>query len=552
MAITPQDVVGWFGSLPEAARHLSLLTALYLSCWAYTLRLDAFLIDDEEGIRRFSDRYDSERQIVLDAYEHEEGGKKTVYKNSQFNPQLPFPVSVLRWLRILWGRKFREIGKNRAGHPVYGYVQSAPKHHVLSLLIHYANSVLAYFLLSGLFGGNLAFAATALFIAHPITVQAVAWISGIGYLLSLFFALLAFHVAGISEPYGVYGSAIATYLSCTSLLSGFANWVILTYMGNYHSAAISLLVGAFVMFTYGRSTVQYRKDAFRAQNLGRSTTLNLRKPIVIVKTMFYYLKMLIFPKRLGLFHKWGYHFEEGLERVDGMFWSGMAVIAMSLISFYYGPEPVRFGILWLFSYLILFSNVITAQQFVADRYAFISSLGFCLILANLLAPYPMALCLLLGVYIMRVWVHLPTFSGHEAFYRSNISNFPDSEVAYGNLGVIYSQNGMGGSAADVWNKALSINQHYDVPAYNLYSLFRSNGMFTQAREYLVKALNAKTVHFKEQWERELVDLEKHIASKAAVDDLNAKLNEAVRLGNKDDIIKLRDEIIRITTPQSPS
>lgn len=528
--------------------HLAVLTFLYIAVWSYVFRLKEFLIDDDHGIAPYSDRWDEKAQKVIDSYE--DGGR--TFKHGQFNPNPGMPGSVIRWLRILWGRTYKVVGKTAQGHDVYGYVQSPLKHHALSFIVHYANIILAYLFLTKLFGGTVAFFTCVLFLCHPITVMAVAWISGIGYLLSLLFALITFNLSfALSGQLLTFSTLATSYISCAALLSGFANWIILLATGHKEAAIASFLVSMFLMMTYGKKTVDHRKNAFTEQNMGHSTTINWRKPIVIVKTVYYYFKMLIFPKRLGLFHTWGYHFDETLERVDSMFWKGITSLAGLGTLAYFAPDPVRFGILWMLAYLVLFSNVITAQQFVVDRYAFISSLGFCLIAAWYLAPYPEIFWTLTGIYIMRSWVHLPTFKSQIHFYESNIFNFPDSEVAYGNLGVIYSQKGRMGSGQDCWNKALAMNPHYDVPAYNLYSLFRSNGMLEMAKDYLQKCLNAKTVHFKARWEEEMKDLDRHIEIKKKVDDLNAKLNEAVKTGAYEAIHPLRDAIIAITNPSPP-
>lgn len=543
-----------------AYSHIAILSFVYVIAWSYILTLKEFLIDDDFGIKPFSDRFvqhkDPQGNIVkeelVDWYEHDDNGKKTVFKNNQFNPLIGMPGAVIRWLRILWGRKWAVLGKNSKGHEVYGYVQSVTKHHLLSFLVHYANILLSYTFLKSLLGEDLAFYSTLLFSIHPITAMAVAWISGIGYLTSLLFALISFNLPQLlSGSPLIYSTLLATYMSCAGLLAGFANWLILLLIGHKESALSAFLVAVFMMATFGRSTVDYRKKQFSEQNMGKSTTFNWRKPIVIVKTMYYYFAMLVFPKRLGLFHKWGYHYDEKIERIDFMFFKGVFVLLALFYAIYAGPFAVKFGAIWLLAYLILFSNVITAQQFVVDRYAFISSLGFCIITAYYLSPYPALFWSLCGVYIMRIWCHLPSFNDQVSFYESNVRNFPDSEVAYGNLGVVYSQNGKPGTSADLWQKALSLNEFYDVPSYNLFSLYRQNGLFNEARGMLLKCLNAKTVHFKERWESELKELDKHIELKKRVDDLNRQLNDAIRDGKLELVAPLREELIRITNPPKP-
>ena len=113
---------------------------------------------------------------------------------------------------------------------------------------------------------------------------------------------------------------------------------------------------------------------------------------------------------------------------------------------------------------------------------------------------------------MRVWVYLPTFQNEVRFYESNAQNFPDSEVALGNLGVAYLNHGLPGKAVDTWLEATRINPHYDVPWYNLYSFSKQQGDLIQAREFLKQCLNAKVIHFPDIWNKELAGLDMQIAA----------------------------------------
>lgn len=507
--------------------HLFTISFIYFITWIYTIR-GQFLIDDQEGIARFSDRLEKDK--LIDSYEHDENGQKTKYKNLQFNPGVKLPGSIIRWLRLHIGKKFTVIGKNSKGHEVYGYIQDPKRHHVLSIIVQYANLLLIYFFLTRLFGSGLAFKTTLLFSVFPLACQCVAWISGIGYLLCLLGATGSFLVSSfvpglwVSVPLVLILSIVSSY----GLFSGAFNWIIFLVLGDWIHAGVSFSVFLFSFLQFGRGFVDHRVKEFKKQNMGGSTVLNIRKPIVMVKTLWYYFCLTIFPKRLGLFHKWGYHYEPKIERFDWMFFKGALLLVFLLVGIFQFPAPVSFGIIWWITYLLVFSNFITAMQFVVDRYAFISSIGFCLILAYLTNPYPAVFGTILGIYMMRTWVHLPTFNDLPSFYESNVFNFPDSEVALGNLGVTLMGIGNPGSAVDKWNKAAQINPHYDVPHYNLYSIFKTNGMLDVAEQHLEKCLNSKVVHFREHWEKELKQLRYLKRVKRPLTQQMEEINECYR------------------------
>lgn len=499
--------------------HLAVLGITFLFTWSYSIKGD-WLIDDMDGIWQFGDKYNQEKEEKIDWYEQETGreiekdGKrekeKVKLKNRQFNKYVNFPGSVIRWIRLNLGAKFQRLGKNKKGHEIFGYVQSAYKHHTINLVIHLANTFLLYFFLKNIVSEQVAFVSTLLFIIHPISCQSIAWISGIGYLLCLNMALLSFSIPfWIPEPLiHVPIVCILTWLSCSFLLAGLANFIILALLGFWWAALGAGLVSILCFITQALWVKNYRVKAFKDQNMGHSTKVNLRKPIVMLKSFFYYVCLTLFPKRLGLYHEWGYHYDEKMERFDLRAMGGLITLAVLGLIAYFGAFPLKLGAVWFVIYVGLFLNLITAQQTVADRYAFIASLGFCLIAGYFLQDYPLIVAFLAGLMLMRTWTHLPTFDNQIKFYQSNIWNYPKSEVALGNLGTVYMQLGMKGMADDSWKIAANINPNYDVPWYNLYSSMKVMGYLPQAREYLKKCLDAKVCHFEEQWKKELDELDK--------------------------------------------
>ena len=84
---------------------------------------------------------------------------------------------------------------------------------------------------------------------------------------------------------------------------------------------------------------------------------------------------------------------------------------------------------------------------------------------------------------------------------------------------------MAGSAVDSWFQAIKINPLYDVPHFNLYSVFRGNGMVMQAYEHLKQCLNAKTVHFNKEWSNEKVRCEEFIKIMRPLDEYARELNK---------------------------
>ena len=339
--------------------HLLLITFLHLLTWGYCVVAKlGFVSDDIEGGAKFSDRFIQEKdpqgnvvkEYKIDDYEIEYKGKKIKIKNTKWNPAIEFPGCLLRWFRINWGKKFEKLGENTKGHPIYGWVQSSRRHHLLNLIVQELNLILGYNLIAHLFGAKLALFSMLLFAVHPCGVQTVGWISGINYLFSLFGALLTFNLSlYLHNPY-VYIPVITftSAISCLTLLPGALNWAILLFLGKGNAAIIAGIVSLFVLLRQGREVLTYRSNAFKEQKMGKSTTVYWRKIIVMVKTFWYYVRLIPFPKRLGLFHTWGYHFDEKLEHIDRDFWAGAISLLGYGVAVLYSPPPVQFGLIWAF------------------------------------------------------------------------------------------------------------------------------------------------------------------------------------------------------------
>lgn len=517
--------------IQDNIQNLLLLLSILLITWHKGLK-GGYLIDDDQGLAQFSDKWRPEQkdakgeiitELKVDYYnEHlgkDKDGKEIVqkFKNLQYNPHLGIPGAFMRWHRLQIGKRFTVIGKNKLGHEIYGFIQDPFRHHLWSLFLHSVNCILVYIFLEHLFGSRIALFASVLFSIHPVASQCVAWISGINYQYSLLFSLSMFilnqHVLDhrVTIPFTVLLSA----LSSMTLLPGCMSWIVLLLLGRPWEAFSSLLASTIVFFRDGLGAVSYRKKNFKEQGMASSTFFSLRKPIVMLKTLWYYTKLMIYPSKLGLYHEYGYHYDEKMERFNLESLNGLIVLSLMVYFAIQGPFLITFSIIWMLIYWVIFSNIITANQFVVERYIFIPSLGYALILAHFLHPYPTFLWFLIALYMSRSMSHLWTFRSQKDFYLSNSLNFRNSEVALGNLGVVYINEGKAGSAIETWLEATKINPMYDVSWYNLYSIMRSNGNLSDAKKFLEGALRCKTIHFKERWEQEMKDLDGIIAKAIA-------------------------------------
>ncbi len=403
----------------------------------------------------------------------------------------------------------------------YRLFQKDPRrNHIFPIILHNANAILLFLLLRLLFPNGVAFFTSVLFVVHPVNTQAIAWISARGYPIGLFWMLLVLNIVVLNNPFTwlavtnlplfcllFVAICLLYFLGIHAQFATMMTFVIFLLTGNYFLALIGLCISAVMGADIIKEVIGLRTKVFKEQNMGDCTKLHHRRFVVAVKSLWYYIKLCVFPKRMGLYHTYGYHLNEKLLREDRQFWIGFAVLGLMIFMIIQGIFLVKFALVWFLAYIFIFMNWITIHQFVSERYCYIPNIGICLILAHILTPFPIVFWFITALYLMRTWVHLPSYEDEVPFYQSNIWNFPSSEVAFANLGVTYMKRGLTGSAMDMWLIALKINKDYDVAYYNISSTLKSRGDFVNAHKNLKAAVNCKTCHFKDKWMEELKDLE---------------------------------------------
>jgi hypothetical protein len=438
--------------------------------------------------------------------------------------------AVVKWLR------YHICGGNFPSKIKYSDGKFAPQgripfgHHILSIVIFNLAILAAYPALSVLLGERLALLTLLLFVVHPISTQAVAWISGIGYSLAFLWLGLTLDLILYVKPNSLETSIlvfvlfiILQYLMVNALMATATFCIILLFLGYPSYALISAVISLCLGINVIRKTHAERKKTFDSQNMGNSAKFNLRKLVTMVQTIGYYSYLTLMPYKMGLYHVWGYHYNKELERFNFRFLIGLFVCFVLLTLLIFGPFPVQLAVLIYICIFAPFSNFITVQQFVAERYIFLPSLGTCILLSYYLGntwAYP----LLFGLYLMKTWQHLPSYDNEIKFYQSNIWNFPKSEVAYGNLGCVWLRIGKTGTAMDCWHTSREINPDYDVPNYNIFSSYKAtalarlaNGDLMGAVEilktgepFLKQCISSSICHFQEGWKKEHYEIEQWI------------------------------------------
>lgn len=429
--------------------------------------------------------------------------------------------------------------------PAFG--QDIRVHHRFSLWMLGATAACLYLFLAHFVPTSVAFLTCLLFLASPLTCQVTAWISGIGYLVATFFTLTALNWVWIgsawTDPYlmllsfGIF--AALQWMAVEAHFVTVGSCLILLGLHQWPYAVIAGLLAIYGCLNTFREAVTLRTKTFTEQNMGRSTKLYAKKLFLVFRLLAYNVRLILFPKRMGLYHTFGYHYElPYVEWTDAYFWSGVALFAGSAWALVVSPLPLQLAIVWFYAYYTLFGGWVIANQIVAERYVWLPAVGFYLAAALLLPTW--AMWLVIGVALARSWAHLPTYYTEIQFYLSNLWNFPDSEVAIGNLGVTWISQGLVSSALEHWVAGARMNPRYDVNWYNLSTMIKTRGLpnpnyvptlmgfpeslvpvplFQDASQHpptmhlkvakwlLEQAVSAPQCHFKDKWKMEIQEIE---------------------------------------------
>ena len=510
-------------ALREAVTHLALLLGL---CWAtYCDVLRGLpVIDDSTGI-------------------------------SVYDGKLQRPLSIGN----LW--KFLRFQATKIPHPDRDwatkkfppYICSPRAHHRLNLWFFCGAIGMLYGFLARLFGSDIAFLTCLLFTVHPFGTQVVAWISGISYVAGAFLMLTAVNLAylvtdagWLTTPMGVLGAltlyGVIHWLAIEVMFAMLPMCVLLWWLGLTPFAWVAFGFAIYSGLLAFREAVVLRAATFKEQNMPQTLRVHWRKGIVALKCLGYYTLFTLWPKRIGIYHTYTYHYElPYAEAEDTYTWWGLAILVAIGVGWWFGTPLIRFALLWYVAFLVLFLNWITANQFLTERYAWMPTVGVCLLLAAFAPSW--LFWALVGLALMRTWSHLPTYYNETQFYLSNVWNFPNSEVAMGNLGVTYANRGLIGHALETWLLGLSVNANYDVCWYNVGAALRARGPLNfnylplltthipgeviqaavkepvkahlaLARYCIHRAATSKLSHFRVRWEGEIKELDGLLAKTA--------------------------------------
>jgi tetratricopeptide (TPR) repeat protein len=273
------------------------------------------------------------------------------------------------------------------GKTTFGY-------HVVNLGFHILNAILLYLLIFLLFKRELLSLLTALFFAaHPIHTNSVVWISARTDLIACFFVLLSVILfvkrrdhSGTSRFLLFWGAVLTYLLALFSKEMALALplflfvWDYLSEKGPIKEKIVPYI--PFVVVT----ALYFVLRLSAIGNLGTGepyTSANLfQRFLTAFSIYFYYFKKFVLPIYLN--------FSPRVLTITSLFslkfWGGLIFFAVVFglgLSLRRSSREASFGIFWFLLTLVPVLNLVPLYASVKEWWAYIPSIGFCLILGKL-------------------------------------------------------------------------------------------------------------------------------------------------------------------------
>ncbi|MDP8289822.1 MAG: tetratricopeptide repeat protein, partial [Candidatus Susulua stagnicola] len=198
------------------------------------------------------------------------------------------------------------------------------------------------------------------------------------------------------------------------------------------------------------------------------------------------------------------------------FFLSLSIIAVAIFTFFKyrrNFKPVSFGIIWFFVTYAPYSNVIPVCNIISERYLYLPSVGFSIVLAalflkgwevikrnkrfrlSLRAIAIIAITLFLGSYSALTIKRNYGYSNIITYWEGNINNFEDGYRVYNNLaGTYYKMGNLDNAIAYSWIN-LTINPNQSHVWYNLGRVYQEKGNIDQAKVCFQEVLKIDKDYF---------------------------------------------------------
>ncbi|UCD51786.1 MAG: tetratricopeptide repeat protein [Phycisphaerales bacterium] len=371
----------------------------------------------------------------------------------------------------------------------YHFFELAPRaYHTVNVLLHLANTLLVYFLVRSLSQRiGIALIVCALFAIHPLQVEAVAWVSSLGILLSSTFYLGALIVyLAYTRSGKVYHLVLVGGLFLLALLaksSAATLPLMLVVIDLYlarrpvRRAVLEKVPFLLLSIAFGVIAVLARGGAGHLQDFAQRYSL-LQRACIICYSGLWYVGKLFYPANLSVFYPFPTKTNGWLP--VSFYLAPLILVGVAVGIWYSGRyrRPLACAALFMVASLALVIQVVPISELmVCDRYAYIPCIGlFSLVAALVLRMRPRRLawrgaslvCLAVVLVLLghATFQRIAVWKDSLTLWNDVISKRTDLWVAYLNRGLAQFRAGRHEASIADFDAALRLNPQSDVALNN--------------------------------------------------------------------------------------
>ena len=365
-----------------------------------------------------------------------------------------------------------------------------------SVGIHIFNACLVFILINLLFGSNLlSFFSALLFVAHPINNETVLVASFNEDLLVFMFSLLAFISYLKFKSFFIsavlYALALFSKESSVALLVIFPLYAVCfvpkgKITGHFKNKKYFYISYIFVTIFYALVTFVFLKNPDPAiiEYPGGSFYTNL---LTMSKVFVQYLKLYAVPVNLCAEHI----IPASISIFDRQVILSIAVIAGFIfltIKMFNHSKRAFFAFCWIIAGLAPVMNFVPFLNvsLLAERYAYFSSFGFCMLLGITLSSLKkkevrtFLIVSILIFYSSVVFTRNKDWKDHYTLWAKTSQQSPGSTKAHTNVGLDYLNQGMVDKAIFEFNEAIRLFPNNTIANANIADAYTKKGMYVQA------------------------------------------------------------------------
>ncbi len=374
---------------------------------------------------------------------------------------------------------------------------------LVNVLFHAGTVLLVYKLILNIFKKpNLAFLTAVLFAVHPILSESVTWISGGNYVRYTFFFLLSFLSYIRSERYGkfyflsLFFFFLSLFCSYMALATPFIFILYEFLFGNLKKRYLQLSVFVGIAFFWSFTYVNLLGSRISSLHNQFYETATFQNPLIIVPTaVTNYIQLIFWPDQLTLYHT---ELNYGPVELFIRFILTVILLGFFLVSIKKN-KLIAFG---LGIFFIALSPTVTPFMIawnVAERYAYLSTLGILLIIAygislvaSRLNKTNKAIFFVIVGFVMLLLSVRTIFRNHawlnqDTLWIATDRTSPSSHNNHNNLGDMYDRHGDYEQAVVEFQKAIALKPNYADAYHNLGNTYVNMGKLKEAAEAFSRA-----------------------------------------------------------------